>query len=134
MGHSHVAMFLAVGLGIVCFIAIVRARLFGRVPHGFLLVLMVAVAGTGLTFGMWWVYFVVPAADLLHAHRERSFRYGYLHYVVIGGMLLEQPAAVMATRLTASRAGAALRPRNSKLAMREAPKRSRHVRPSLVIG
>jgi hypothetical protein len=37
-------MFLAVGLGIVCFIAIVRARLFGRVRHGFLLVLMVAVA------------------------------------------------------------------------------------------
>ena len=26
---------------------------------------LVAVAGTGLTFGMWWVYFVVPAADLL---------------------------------------------------------------------
>jgi low temperature requirement protein LtrA len=44
-------------------------------------------AGTGLTFGMWWMYFMVPAADLLHAHRERSFRYGYLHYVVIGSIL-----------------------------------------------
>ena len=33
---------------------------------------LVAVAGTGLTFGMWWVYFVCQAADLLHAHRERS--------------------------------------------------------------
>ena len=33
----------------------------------------VAVAGIGLTFGMWWTYFVVPQADLLHAHRERSF-------------------------------------------------------------
>ena len=30
-------------------------------------------AGTGLTFGMWWIYFAIPAADLLHAHRERSF-------------------------------------------------------------
>ena len=38
-----------------------------------------AIAGTGLTFGMWWVYFSVPAADLLHARRERSFAFGYLH-------------------------------------------------------
>ena len=37
------------------------------------------VAGTGLTFGMWWVYFAVPMNDLLHAHRERSFAFGYLH-------------------------------------------------------
>ena len=48
---------------------------------------LVAVAGTGLTFGMWWVYFVVPAADLLHAHRERSFGYGYLHIVVFGSIV-----------------------------------------------
>lgn len=37
------------------------------------------VAGTGLTFGLWWIYFAVPAADILHAHRERSFWFGYLH-------------------------------------------------------
>ncbi len=36
---------------------------------------------------MWWVYFVVPASDLLHAHRERSFRYGYVHYLVIGSIV-----------------------------------------------
>ena len=48
---------------------------------------LVAVAGTGLTFGMWWVYFVLPAADLLHAHRERSFGYGYLHIVVFGSIV-----------------------------------------------
>jgi low temperature requirement protein LtrA len=48
---------------------------------------LVAVAGTGLTFGMWWVYFVVPAADLLHAHRERSFGYGYLHIVLFGSIV-----------------------------------------------
>jgi low temperature requirement protein LtrA len=48
---------------------------------------LIAVAGTGLTFGMWWVYFVVPAADLLHAHRERSFGYGYLHIVVFGSIV-----------------------------------------------
>jgi low temperature requirement protein LtrA len=48
---------------------------------------LVAVAGTGLTFGMWWVYFIVPAADLLHAHRERSFGYGYLHIPLFGSIV-----------------------------------------------
>jgi low temperature requirement protein LtrA len=48
---------------------------------------LVAVAGTGLTFGMWWVYFVVPAAELLDAHRERSFGYGYLHILVFGSIV-----------------------------------------------
>jgi low temperature requirement protein LtrA len=48
---------------------------------------LVAIAGTGLTFGMWWVYFVVPAADLLHAHRDRSFGYGYSHIVVFGSIV-----------------------------------------------
>jgi len=48
---------------------------------------LVAVAGTGLTFGMWWVYFVVPAADLLDAHRERSIGYGYLHIALFGSIV-----------------------------------------------
>jgi low temperature requirement protein LtrA len=38
----------------------------------------VVVAGIGLTFGMWWSYFVVPQAELLRAHPERSFWFGYL--------------------------------------------------------
>jgi low temperature requirement protein LtrA len=48
---------------------------------------ILAVAGTGLTFGMWWVYFAVPSADLLHAHRERSFPFGYLHIAVFGAIV-----------------------------------------------
>jgi low temperature requirement protein LtrA len=48
---------------------------------------LVAVAGTGLTFGMWWVYFVVPQSELLHAHRHLSFRWGYLHLVVFGAIV-----------------------------------------------
>ena len=48
---------------------------------------LVAVAGTGLTFGMWWVYFVVPAADLLDAHRDRSFGYGYSHILLFGSIV-----------------------------------------------
>ena len=48
---------------------------------------LVAVAGTGLTFGMWWVYFIVPQSQLLHTHRELSFRFGYLHLVVFGAIV-----------------------------------------------
>lgn len=47
----------------------------------------VAVAGIGLTFGMWWTYFVVPQADLLHVHRERSFFFGYFHLVTFGAIV-----------------------------------------------
>ena len=46
-----------------------------------------AVAGTALTFGMWWVYFMVPAAEVLHAHRERSFWFGYLHMPIFGAIV-----------------------------------------------
>ncbi|PRC48127.1 hypothetical protein C6A85_81425, partial [Mycobacterium sp. ITM-2017-0098] len=47
----------------------------------------VAVAGAGLTFGMWWTYFVLPQADILHARRERSFWFGYLHLVVFASIV-----------------------------------------------
>ncbi len=48
---------------------------------------LIAVAGTGLTFGMWWVYFLVPHADLLHADRAASFWFGYLHIPVFGAIV-----------------------------------------------
>src|SRR6476661_3960438 len=48
---------------------------------------LVAVAGTGLTFGMWWVYFIAPQSQLLAARRELSFRFGYLHLVVFGAIV-----------------------------------------------
>ena len=47
----------------------------------------VAVAGIGLTFGMWWTYFVVPQADVLHAHPERSFWFGYLPIITLGAIV-----------------------------------------------
>jgi low temperature requirement protein LtrA len=48
---------------------------------------MMLVAGIGLTFGMWWVYFVVPSSHLLHAQRGKSFPYGYGHIVVFGSIV-----------------------------------------------
>lgn len=50
-------------------------------------VALLAVAGIGLAFGMWWIYFVVPFADLLHARRERSFGFGYGHLVLVGAIV-----------------------------------------------
>jgi low temperature requirement protein LtrA len=47
----------------------------------------VVVAGIGLTFGMWWTYFIVPQRDLLHAHRERSFSFGYFPIVTLGAIV-----------------------------------------------
>jgi HAMP domain-containing protein len=57
MGHTHVAAIVAVGLLTVLFMVAVRLRLFGRTRHGFLLALVTAVAGAGLTtaalLGLW---------------------------------------------------------------------------------
>jgi low temperature requirement protein LtrA len=47
---------------------------------------LVALAGTGLTFGMWWVYFVLPSGAVLHRHRERSFGWGYGHVLLFAAI------------------------------------------------
>jgi low temperature requirement protein LtrA len=47
-------------------------------------VVVLAVAGTAMTFGMWWMYFVVPSGDLLAVRRERSFGWGYGHIPFLG--------------------------------------------------
>ncbi|MFZ1389277.1 MAG: low temperature requirement protein A [Thiolinea sp.] len=44
---------------------------------------LVCIAGMGLTFGMWWVYYMLPSAQILHAHRERSFVWGYSQMILI---------------------------------------------------
>jgi len=48
---------------------------------------LVAVAGIGLTFGMWWVYFIIPSGAILHVHRERSFGWGYGQIPLIGAVV-----------------------------------------------
>jgi low temperature requirement protein LtrA len=40
---------------------------------------VVGFAGVALTFGMWWIYFVVPCGAILEHRRERSFGWGYGH-------------------------------------------------------
>jgi low temperature requirement protein LtrA len=50
-------------------------------------VAVLGIAGVGVTFGMWWIYFVLPSGDLLHAHRERSFAWGYGHIPLFGALV-----------------------------------------------
>lgn len=50
-------------------------------------VALVGLAGIGLTFGMWWVYFMLPAAEALHVHRERSFVFGYGLMITIASIV-----------------------------------------------
>lgn len=47
---------------------------------------LVALAGTAMTFGMWWTYFVLPHGEILHAKRERSFGWGYGHVPLFGAI------------------------------------------------
>jgi low temperature requirement protein LtrA len=48
---------------------------------------LIAVAGTGLTFGIWWTYFIIPSAEVLHVHRNRAFLWGYGHMLVFGSIV-----------------------------------------------
>ena len=55
--------------------------------HGWTLdAALLAVAGVGLTFGLWWMYFVVPWGDVLERHRERSTVWGFGHILLFGSI------------------------------------------------
>jgi low temperature requirement protein LtrA len=47
---------------------------------------LLTVAGVGLTFGCWWMYFAVPWAEPLVRHRERAFAFGYGHLLVFASL------------------------------------------------
>ncbi|HEY4191641.1 MAG TPA: low temperature requirement protein A [Mesorhizobium sp.] len=48
---------------------------------------LVCIAGVGLTFGIWWVYHLLPSAQVLHANRTRSFIWGYGQMVIIAAIV-----------------------------------------------
>ncbi|CAI9387910.1 hypothetical protein MICABA_02891 [Microbacterium sp. T2.11-28] len=47
---------------------------------------LIAFGGMLLAFAIWWAYFTVPAARLLHVRRTRSFAWGYLHIALFGAV------------------------------------------------
>lgn len=46
----------------------------------------VALAGVGLTFALWWSYFVLPSGDILSKFRERGFAWGFGHIILFGAI------------------------------------------------
>jgi low temperature requirement protein LtrA len=47
---------------------------------------LLALAGVGLAFGCWWMYFAVPWAEPLVRHRERVWGFGYGHLVIFASL------------------------------------------------
>jgi low temperature requirement protein LtrA len=47
---------------------------------------LLAIAGVGLTFGCWWMYFAVPWAAPMVRHRGRGFPFGYGHLLIFGSL------------------------------------------------
>ncbi|MBK3746097.1 low temperature requirement protein A, partial [Paraburkholderia aspalathi] len=49
--------------------------------------ILVGVAGVGLTFGMWWTYYLLPSGENLHQNRRKSFVWGYGHMAIIASIV-----------------------------------------------
>ncbi len=45
--------------------------------------MLVGIAGMGLTFGMWWVYYLVPSGGILQRHRDRAPVWGYVQMLIV---------------------------------------------------
>ncbi|KOF12430.1 membrane protein [Ensifer adhaerens] len=76
---------IALGEGVVGTVASITAVVEGEGWN--LDVALVCLAGTGLTFGMWWIYFLLPSAEVLHVHRRRSFGWGYGHIFIFAAIV-----------------------------------------------
>jgi len=78
--HSSLAI-MALGEGIVGTIAALAAVV-GQ--QGWTVdATLVGVAGTALTFGMWWLYDLLPSAPILGAHRNRAFVWGLGQILIV---------------------------------------------------
>lgn len=47
---------------------------------------LILVAGIGLTFGLWWNYFLIPSGEMLARFRAKSWLWGYGHMIVFGSI------------------------------------------------
>ncbi|MFK4823083.1 low temperature requirement protein A [Ochrobactrum quorumnocens] len=76
---------IALGEGIVGTVATLSAVIDNQ---GFSLdVGLVGLAGMGLTFGMWWIYYLLPSAEALEKSRQKSFLWGYGHMAIIAAIV-----------------------------------------------
>jgi low temperature requirement protein LtrA len=47
---------------------------------------LLVIAGTVLTFGVWWCYFIVPFAHFIDRHRDRSAAFAYAHILIFASV------------------------------------------------
>lgn len=47
---------------------------------------LVIIAGIGLTFGLWWNYFLLPSAQVLARTRRKAWVWGYGHMVILAAV------------------------------------------------
>jgi low temperature requirement protein LtrA len=78
---------IALGEAIIATVAALSAVVGPEGPGWSVEAATVALAGTALTFGMWWIYFIIPSAPILQAHRRRLFGFGYGHIPIIGAVV-----------------------------------------------
>lgn len=48
---------------------------------------LLCVAGIGLTFGIWWLYYLLPSGAALHSNRRRAFTWGYGQIIMIAAIV-----------------------------------------------
>lgn len=75
---------IALGEGLLGTLAAIGAIVGPDGPGWSLEVAVLGLAGTAMTFGMWWSYFTLPSGPLLAAHRGRGFGWGYGHIPFFG--------------------------------------------------
>jgi len=92
--HAHhiaerygLLVIIALGEGMIGTMASLSAVVGPHGPGWSIDVAVIGLAGTALTFGMWWIYFTVPCGEILHARRERSFGWGYGHIPIFGAIV-----------------------------------------------
>jgi low temperature requirement protein LtrA len=58
----------------------------------------------GLTFGMWWVYFLVPSGEMLRRHRDRAWVWGYIQMLIVTSIVATGAGLRLAAYLIEGRA------------------------------
>ncbi|MEO3874034.1 low temperature requirement protein A [Nonomuraea sp. B12E4] len=90
--HAHhiaerhgLLVLITLGEGVLGTVAALNALV--HTEHGWTAdVALLAVAGIGLTFGIWWMYFVVPWGEVLERHRERAYVWSAGHILLFGSI------------------------------------------------
>ena len=92
--HAHhiaerysLLVIIALGEGLLGTAVAINALIAPEGPGWTVDVVVLGVAGTALTFGMWWIYFIIPSGPILERHRERGFGWGYGHIVLFGSLV-----------------------------------------------